>query len=153
MIMMMMVMMMLTGCVCGGQDWVVLEALDLDQFESGDGDDDNTEEDNDDDNDDNRCLWWTGLGGAGSCGSGSVCPGQPGHHLWLGTQLPCPQSTRQRRWETAQVSGFLLETDRKFKGVLMMGILCQLQTNHITGLMYWRGVHFSVTVQVIPWIC
>ena len=35
---------------------MVLEALDLDQFESGDGDDDNTEEDNDDGNDDNRCL-------------------------------------------------------------------------------------------------
>ena len=94
--MMMMMMMMMTSCDCGGQDWVVLEALDLDRFESGDGDDDNTEDNNDDDNDDNRCLWWTGLGGAGSRGSGSVCPGQPGHHLRLGTQLPCPQSTRQR---------------------------------------------------------
>ena len=67
--------------MCGGQDWVVVGAQDLNQFQtnqSGNGDD---YDDDGNDDVDRLCLWWTGLGGAGSCGSGSVCPGQPGHHL------------------------------------------------------------------------
>lgn len=68
MIMAMMMLEMMIG-VCGGQNWVVVGALDLDQFQtnqSGNGDD---YDDDGNDDDDRLCLWWTGVGGAGSPGS------------------------------------------------------------------------------------
>lgn len=55
--------------MCGGQDWVVVGAQDLNQFQtnqSGNGDD---YDDDGNDDVDRLCLWWTGLGGAGSPGS------------------------------------------------------------------------------------
>ena len=74
MIMAMMMLEMMIG-VCGGQNWVVVGALDLGQFQtnqSGNGGDDNNGDYDDNDDDDKLCLWWTGLGGAGSRRSWSV---------------------------------------------------------------------------------